>query len=477
MLRALSLTCTTQAWLLFAAFQMIACSHGATARELADAPPPADDARVPDAPVVCPSELPKEGAKCEHPNLALTCSYRDPTAGPGCGDVSASCQCTGQCAAAWFYQRGPACKLITQLVAGGNTTCVVRGDLGEVLCWGEKVGDGSETPHSTPTAIGLSRIARLGAGAGHICAASNSGAEDAPVWCWGKNEHGQLGDETTIDRARPTRVKWSGGFLNHGDRLALGARHSCAVRADPYCSDVCGRSIWCWGDGSVGQVGDGTTLATPRQLQRLLYEQAKLGPEMELTSGDAHTCAIKLDGTLMCWGDNTHGQLGDGTEIARSVPTQITLADVTEIVAGGAHTCARTKDGRVRCWGDNTRGQLGDDAMTSRSSPALTTVTNATHLAAGRAHTCAITEERKLWCWGDNAKGQLGDGTTTTRPTPAAVLTEVVEVAAGAAHTCARKTDGTIVCFGDNSSGQLGDGTTTARTSPTTVRLGTVPLT
>jgi alpha-tubulin suppressor-like RCC1 family protein len=141
------------------------------------------------------------------------------------------------------------------------------------------------------------------------------------------------------------------------------------------------------------------------------------------------------------------------------------LTKVAALAAGEFHTCAVLADGTVRCWGENTFGQLGD-GTTDNTRPLPVPVsglsTAAVGLAAGRDHTCAVLADGSGRCWGGNAFGQIGDGTTTGRVLPMAVngLTNAVAIAAGGDHTCARLADGSVRCWGSNISGQLGDGDT-----------------
>ncbi len=183
-----------------------------------------------------------------------------------------------------------------------------------------------------------------------------------------------------------------------------------------------------------------------------------------MAAGGAHTCALRNDGTVYCWGDNWEGQLGDGTT-ALSRPTPVAVAGLTgatALAAGGSHTCALQSDGTVACWGDNYYGQLGDGTTTSRPTPvAVAGLSGATALAVGGSHTCALRNDGTVACWGANYYGQLGDGTFTDRLTPTAVagLSGATAIAARGSHTCALLADGTARCWGNNEYGQLGDGT------------------
>jgi alpha-tubulin suppressor-like RCC1 family protein len=178
-------------------------------------------------------------------------------------------------------------------------------------------------------------------------------------------------------------------------------------------------SLWCWGNNSDGQLGDGTTLDqnTPQ----------KIMPEAtwrSVGSGDFHTCAIRTDGSLWCWGDNQFGQLGDATTNASAAPGRIGDSDDWLAVAlGDYHTCARRLDNSIWCWGSNAYGQLGDGSDTEmRLTPVQTTSESRwIDLTAGNDHTCGLWNDESLWCWGRNSYGQLGDGSDKNRSLPFSV--------------------------------------------------------
>ena len=189
--------------------------------------------------------------------------------------------------------------------------------------------------------------------------------------------------------------------------------------------------------------------------------------------GDSHTCAIKTDGTVACWGSNEDAQLGLGYSGGRvNSPTAVPgLTNVVALEAGSSHTCALRANGMVACWGNNFYGQLGLGDMTNRSSPTLLGLTSVEALAAQAGHTCAITSSGTVLCWGHNYAGQLGLGDTTNRTYPRTLtgLDSAAELAAGVKHTCALKTNGTVYCWGWNDLGQLGLGNDVDHDTPTMV--------
>ena len=138
---------------------------------------------------------------------------------------------------------------------------------------------------------------------------------------------------------------------------------------------------------------------------------------LAIAAGDGHTCALRDDGTVSCWGGNSAGQLGDGTTTFRATPDSVIgLTNVVAIAAGNQHSCALRADGTVRCWGRNDVGQLGDGTRTNRlTSVAVSGLTTAVTVAAGLSHTCALRVDGAPVCWEFNNSGQIGNGTTTDR--------------------------------------------------------------
>jgi alpha-tubulin suppressor-like RCC1 family protein len=189
--------------------------------------------------------------------------------------------------------------------------------------------------------------------------------------------------------------------------------------------------------------------------------------------GGSHSCAVKGDGTVLCWGANAFGQLGDATTEPRLVPTPVMLlSDAVELTAGNNHTCARREGGAVACWGRNNVGQLGDGMMpmTDRLTPVpVAGLTDAVELAAtpvlGGNYTCARRAGGSVACWGMNPL----DGMATNRPAPVPGLVGAAEIAGGYDHVCVRRESGTIACWGANGHGELGNGGTAMREGPVDV--------
>lgn len=358
----------------------------------------------------------------------------------------------------------------TALAAGDGHTCALLQD-GSVTCWGRndhgQIGDGTTTERLLPTpvtALGGSAV-EITAGYAHTCARLSDGS----VRCWGQNGDGQLGNDSLSDSSTPVTVS---GLSRSATALTAGFYHTCAVLSDG--------DVECWGDNARGQLGDETRddRRTPVAVRDLSDDIAALA------AGRYHTCALAIDGDVHCWGSSSRGQLGTGSLESSRTPVRLTTlgSDAIALAAGEEHTCAILQSNAVRCWGSNRDRQLGDGAPGSYSVPqfliperatgALTPLNRIPQIAAGRYHACLITPSRGVQCWGRNSDGQLGDGTELPRSTPTNVVgleRGVVGLALGAEHSCALRQDGTVACWGSNQYGQLGDGTAEKRLTPVIV--------
>ncbi|MGB2762761.1 MAG: hypothetical protein WBC21_04510 [Minisyncoccales bacterium] len=386
-------------------------------------------------------------------------------------------------------------------------------DKGTVYCWGMNVqgqlGDGTTIGRTTPVQVkgvggvgDLDNIFAVSTGGGQTCALKNDGT----VYCWGKNDHGQLGDDTIIDSTTPVQVKGVGGVgnLDNISVVSGGGTFTCALKNDG--------TVYCWGCNSQGQLGDDTIIdsTTPVQVKGV-GGVGNLTNISAVSGGGAHSCALKNDGTVYCWGSNSclwpffcAGVLGDNSIVAHSTtPVQVkgvggvgNLTNISAIGAQWANTCALKNDGTVYCWGDNDSGQLGDGTTTHRRVPVqvkgvggvgnLTNISAVSTASSGGDYNCALKNDGTVYCWGMNdywwgipCGGQLGDGTITDSTTPVQVkgvggvgnLTNISAVSTGFIHSCALESNGRAYCWGCNNGGQIGDGTSgNTRTTPVCVK-------
>ena len=246
---------------------------------------------------------------------------------------------------------------VRAVAVGWRHSCAVT-DAGAAECWGwnemGQLGDGTRTPRSTPTPVaGLdSGVRMITAGYRHTCALMDAGV----VECWGGNDYGQLGDASTNDSWKPKVVQ---GLPRGVQSISAGSLHTCVL--------ISGGAVECWGRNEEGELGNGTTATWAGPTPVLgLHE-----PVRALDAGGYHTCALSMTGRVECWGWNLAGALGDGSREERHRPVVVASLPpgVQEISAGSFHTCALESGGLVSCWGDNTGGELGDGTTTARSRP------------------------------------------------------------------------------------------------------------
>jgi len=225
--------------------------------------------------------------------------------------------------------------------------------------------------------------------------------------------------------------------------------------------------VYAWGNNSYGQLGNGSssTQSTPVKIN--------ISNVVDISAGSYHSLALTSTGEVYAWGYNNYGQLGDGTTTNKSTPTRVIglPADVVKVVAGYSHSLALTSSGDIYAWGYNYYGQLGNGTTSNSYTPVKVTglTISAIGVTAGEDYSLALMSSGEVYAWGKNSNGQLGDGTTTNRYTPTKVTglpTDVVKVTAGSAHSLALTSSGSIYAWGYNYYGQLGDGTTNASSVP-----------
>jgi alpha-tubulin suppressor-like RCC1 family protein len=252
-----------------------------------------------------------------------------------------------------------------------------------------------------------------------------------------------------------------GGTVSSTTPIALGWGHSCRI--------VDG-SLVCWGDNADGQIGDGTTVK-----RSLPVTVPGLTGVVSVALGRAHTCALDSSGSVWCWGNGSLGQLGTSDLLGSVIPIEVYQGAVA-IAAGSDHTCAATGAGNVVCWGDNSAGQLGNaEAGTFSGEPvAVEGLASARTLASFGGRTCALSDDGGVSCWGSvtaEAPTQLLSFAALPPRGVSVVdgISDAVSIAVGGAHACAASADGTVRCWGDNVYGQLGTGDNEARSAPALV--------
>ena len=283
------------------------------------------------------------------------------------------------------------------------------------ICWGAdgagQLGDGGAGATTQPPDAGRSAASRR-AGDRRTLAARLRARDDDTVWCWGANDDGQLGDGTTTDR--PTPVARARADRHHRRRrraLRTAARRRAAEAS-----------------AAGATTATASWPAVRRPSRRPSWCRSSCKPS-RVAAGDRHTCAVRPDGAVYCWGANDHGQLGDGTTSGLPVQVGSSGARPSAIVSGGAFSCAITADGAVFCWGDNHFGQLGTGGDASRPTPVRPCPASMAAAAISRRRRAHLrrrtpssparrTPATLALCWGANEHGQLGDGRRVDRPTP-----------------------------------------------------------
>ena len=411
----------------------------------------------------------------------------------------------------------------------GTHALAVRGD-GIVYAWGQnnygQLGDGTLADHTTPQPVpGLAGVVSVATGpAGYSIALKSDGT----LWAWGYNGQKQLGDGSTTNRSTPVQVKDATGFLSNVKDVALresgtpalllkndgtvwnwgynlaaptqvtgittataiaaGYDHALILKADG--------TLWSYGRDSEGQLGDGAGDSNGAALRQVIDPTDATGKMTGVAAISARylqSFAVKRDGTLWAWGQNSYGRLGDGTNANRFSPVQIAgLSGMVAVAAGDNHTVALKSDGTLYAWGYNGNGRLGDNTGLDRWTPievhdanniayfnagndtgssgcgnctaanwiALARPTLAARVSAGGG-SYAIRADGSVYAWGYNGDGRLGLGDTSNRFNPVlkSDLSGVVAVSEWGDHGLALKSDGTVWAWGKNGYGQLGDGT------------------
>ncbi len=360
-------------------------------------------------------------------------------------------------------------------IRGTVSHICARKSTGGLRCWGDndkgQLGNNSTLPLLTHTVTAVSdntliaSAAKVTAVDNYACGLTTSGS----AYCWGQNTYGNLGNNSTTDSTAPTPLNTSLAFSS----LALTDTTACGLTTDG--------AVNCWGYNASGTVGDNTTVqkTSPTAVSTLTSGVSVLKAS---PSTIRYMCAIATLGGntngLYCWGQNSYGQLGVGDKVNKKVPTNPTglTSGVTDIAMSAYSNCALTSGGAVYCWGLNTNGQVGNSSIVEQLTPTQIIASGISSIYAGKygdtRHYCAITSLGAVKCWGKNTNGQLGIGSTTdaTAPTDVSVsASAVTKLALGESYTCALITGGSVKCWGYNAHGELGDNSTTQRTSPVDV--------
>jgi alpha-tubulin suppressor-like RCC1 family protein len=334
----------------------------------------------------------------------------------------------------------------TSVIAGmQNSVCALVNN-GTIECWGDnsygQLGGGSNAEEPVPVnyIAGTWQYLLNGGAGNHMCGIKSDGT----LWCWGLNGDGQLGNNSTTSAPTPVQVGNDTTWVAGG----VGYYSTCAIKSNG--------TLWCWGDNAYGQLGNGSTDAS------LVPVQSTLTGVATVTVADEHACALKTDNTVWCWGQGNAGELGNGSGTDSPSPVQVTGSWLA-VTAGqtnpgsDGHTCGLKSDNTLWCWGDwDFRGPVSGDStpVEVQSGELWASVTT------GPWVTCAVkSADASLWCWGDSYQGHLGNGTTSPdQATPQAVTGGHAWLTSVQTHdsACGILTDLSVWCWGAQNSGVIG---------------------
>jgi len=368
---------------------------------------------------------------------------------------------------------------LTMLSAGNKHNHIIKAD-GSLWAWGEnkkgQLGDGTTEARHSPVKI-MDDVVQISVGRDFAMALKTDGS----LWSWGDNWGGRLGDGTEETRHSPVKI------MDDVIQVSASSGSTMAVKTDG--------SLWVWG---VGNLGDGTSNAkrSPVKIMDSGVEQ--------VAAGQNYRMAIKTDGSLWAWGNNGSGQLGDGTTETKNSPVKIidsgvAQVSVVRISGGNNHTMMIKTDGSLWTWGDNSKGQLGDGTTENKYSP-VKIMDNVAQVSAGTSYSMAIKTDGSLWAWGGNSSAELGHGNDLTPEqialvngvksdyvlqiplfqqtsdggiilatndfsmqenrmleihSPVKIMDAVAQVSASSSFTIAAKTDGSLWNWGDGMKGRI----------------------
>jgi hypothetical protein len=359
------------------------------------------------------------------------------------------------------------CTNVATLAAGSHHACALMQN-GALQCWGDGTGgdlaNGNTYQYDVPQyqTVLDGGITTISAGDTHTCAVTSS---EGGLECWGANGNGQVTGSGTFNVTYPTPqriAQYTGDTFTH---VASRDDFNCAI-------DTSGR-VFCWGYGYAGNDA-GFYSGSYAYVGGLPSNALAVAP------GFPVACVLLTGGSVWCWGSNQYGAAvgnnDSGVDALLPAPVAGLSSGVTSLSLGGTHACAVTSGGGVMCWGSDTAGELGDGTNNYAPTPVPVSglSSGVVSVAAGDYHTCALTTAGAVMCWGSNSNGELGNNKATgNSSTPVAVSglsSGVASIVSGGAFSCAVLTAGGMMCWGANYYGQLGDGTGTDQATPVAVR-------
>ncbi len=285
-------------------------------------------------------------------------------------------------------------------------------------------------------------------------------ARKGRVLSWGRSNSGTLGNDVSLGD-----FPFPGAVVNGNDfiQVSMGANNGCGVKA--------GGRVWCWGSDGYGQLGNGPVMTGNAVVPELVQE---LEDVAKVATGGLHSCALKRDGTVWCWGSGAYGKLGNGDTADQHLPVQVSnVVDFVDIEAGFFNSCGIRHNGEAWCWGRGNTGQLGNGTTSDSNIPVqVSTITNWAKLTVNgiQGQVCGITKDGTAYCWGEGTNGKLGNGGTGQQNTPVAVLKDTgsgswrdwIDIDSELHNTCGVRRTGQAYCWGVDADGQIGNGSATS---------------
>ncbi len=404
----------------------------------------------------------------------------------GCGDqLDPPCAiaCEGDacpsgltCSVGFCAEAGETCEPdLQKLSAGAGFACGVD-QHGRAWCWGSntdrQIADTDRRVFERATVAGTRRWDSIAAGGGHAC-----GIDRGELWCWGRNDRNQVTSAIVGDVPAPVRIEVDGATVEW-TKVAPGFDYTCGI-AD--------RRLFCWGAGDAGKLGNGS----PNDIPRPQAVFSDIADWVDVDAGLRHTCAVSKSLGVWCWGDGSSGQLGNARFNVKLEPQSAGLIGATQVAIGLDTSCAVTEGGELYCWGRASQGALGDPALIDPDGDNVATPTKASELGgwveveAAQRYACGRREDGSVHCWGTARAGGLGGGRWNQQRGFVKVLDGATRLAVGWNGTdadpgrdegdldlaCATVA-GRVQCWGDNRAGQLAQGAATLSETPVEVAAG-----
>lgn len=310
----------------------------------------------------------------------------------------------------------------------------------------------------------------IGVGNLHSCAIGSGtlGVGATASYCWGAGTLGTIGNNVFKDSPTPLLARDTEKIKS----IVSGLNHNCGLYEN--------KVVRCWGSGQYHQIGNNKPAANHRIPAVVSDGKTSIVTIRQISAGYYSTCGLLENGTVKCWGNNTLGELGNGTNTASIAAVEVKdLYNIREIAVGGSFACALRANGTVYCWGNNAQGQLARAVSTKSSFTPLqiSGITDAKSIAAGAHHACALLNDGQVKCWGviganTDYHGQLGHGLSAGSATPVLVknITGAKSIEAGAHRTCVIDASNNIQCWGRHYSTATGAYSATPTLVPITIK-------